>query len=268
MYKIVFGISPPRNRSTVSIRPFQVRGDFEIYHENILTARNTRDPDQAKVTQGWYYDKPCSYEQVKHKILESAQTRNVFVKELSFTMIEFLQEYPEFFDMQNVYFVLLVRDPGDAAVSYGLKLDYKDEYRNHLKRWMGYEQQYEILNLCRKAKNQFLLVQSEDLCDKPEQTLRDICQYVGIEFQDRMLNWQNLGTNFNGRTEWHETKLEKFIYHWHTHAITSTRFESPTMYKKDAEGHPTFEELPANIREYWREAYQYNLPWYKRTVSQ
>lgn len=261
MHKIVFVISPPRSVSTALMQSFYNRGDFEIYHENILTANDSRDPTQAEVSKDWYYeDRPTSFQEVKTSILNSAKTKNVLVKEMSFVMDEFLIENADLLVMENVYFVILVRNPADTVVSYANKLEFKDAYKPHIHKWMGYESVYTVMNLCKKAKNKFMVVRSEELTRNPESTLRGVCDYLQLRFKDSMIQWTPPGDKFTGKHEWHETKNTTLVQHWHGSVLQSSNFVPSNVYAKDADGNPLIEKI-------WLDAYHYSVPWYQKIIE-
>lgn len=107
------------------------------------------------------------------------------------------------------------------------------------------------------------LILAEDLYNDPEQTVKEFCAYADIPYKPEALQWDNLGSSFDGQKEWHETKTPKLMQHWHQEAITSTGFEKPRQYKI-TNGKPTFEEIANPIHKGFAEsAYYENLKHYE-----
>lgn len=254
--KIVYLISPPRSLSVGFLRMMEARGDFKVYHEPCLLPY-FRLHNYA-FGKDWFREGALeSFEEVKQVIFQ--EPSNVFVKEMSFHLYEFLDD--DLISHPNTYFVFLIRNPHSTIVSLYNKIgciveDFSDAI-GHEKAWKIYEKI--------KAKNARppLIIFSEALTNDPKNEIKNFCHYVEIPFIESALHWKNLGTEFNGHKEWHEGKVTELVQHWHGSAICSTQFEALRSYEIDENGNPTFSEIGvAKDREECQKFYQYHLPYY------
>jgi hypothetical protein len=128
----------------------------------------------------------------------------------------------------------------------------------------GYKAAYEIFQkIVSSGARSPLILFSEELSSQPEEVVKTFCTYVGVDFIENSLSWQNLGENFSGLQEWHEAKTADMTQHWHGKAIQSTQFERLPTYAVDDLGNPTFEEImDSNDRKECEKAYRDSLPYY------
>lgn len=258
--KIIVLISPPRSLSVAFLRMMQARGDFVIFHEPTQSVYNRQHYEDF--SKGWFReDSPRTFAEVKNRILEQAQKAPVFVKEMSFALREFLIK-DDFIKKQNVYFVFLIRNPHSVVISFYNKFRDKSE---DFKYWIGYQAAYELFEeIQMKAFNAPYLMFSEELAEDPQKVIKHFCNYVDIPFKEEALAWQDLGSNFIGVDEWHESKEKELVHHWHGEAIKSTGFGKLAHYEIDKNNQPTFSEIQ-NIDhcEMCREAFYHNLKYYQ-----
>lgn len=255
-HKIVYLVSPPRLLSVGFLRMIQARGDFKIYHEPTINAHHL--VHQHLFCHDWYREKAFqTFDEVKEAIFK--EESNVFVKEMSFSLLTFIDE--DLIKKENVYFVFLFRHPHQAIISLYKKIgsiveDFHDA--------VGYEAAYEIFQKIveNKARRPLVLF-SEELASKPEEVIVQFCNYVGIPFDKNSLYWPNLGENFSGYSEWHECKKTELTQHWHGNAIQSTQFNALTTYEIDDQENPTFSEIQdLTDRQECEKAYLKSLPYY------
>lgn len=263
--KIIYMISPPRSLSTVFTRMIQARGDFKIFHEPSQYAYDLiYYPEFAEAS--FKIDGFTSFAEVKENIFETSKERPVFVKEISFAVEEFLINDSEFIQNENVHFVFLMRDPHHTAISFYKKVQTTPFGMNHL---LGYESLYRILSkVLKEAKHKPLILLTEDLYNAPEKTIQLFCQHTEIPYLPEALVWSNGETPLDIEKEWHELKFPQNIQHWHGDALNSNGIAKPSSYAVDDSGKPTFDEIQdQEHREYFMEAYFYNLPFYNKIIE-
>lgn len=262
-HKIVIQVSPPRCLSTAALRMWQARGDFAIMNEPLLSAFAMREEGLRHMTNGWWdEDAPQTFQEAYQRITDLAEQGPVFVKEISFGLVEFLRSQPEVLANPNIHFVFLLRHPHGVVSS---------QYKAHQKIYerfsysCGFQACYEILRTVQElGVNKPYIMKSEDLYNQPQETAQALCKAIDIPFAEHMLHWDNLGSSFIGRKEWHELKHPAFIYKWHEPAIMSTGFHQPTLYDVDEMGNPTFAEvINEEDRKACFEAYDENMIYYK-----
>ena len=255
-HKIVFLISPPRSLSTGFLRMMEARGDFTVYHEPTLPLYHRLN--HLTFSHDWFREGTFqSFEEIKQSIYQ--EDKHVFVKEMSFLLRAFIDE--ELVRHPEVYFIFLLRNPHHTIISLYSKIGAIVE-DFHVA--IGYQAAYDTYQkIVGWGARQPLILFSEDLASKPEEVVRAACAYAGIPFDPKALSWKNLGDDFGGHEEWHESKRTDLTQHWHGAAIRSTKFEPLTTYEVDALGHPTFSEVrDLHDRKECEKAYHDNLPYY------
>lgn len=243
--KIVCVISPPRSSSVALLRSFEARGDFKIMHEPFVCPFDRiYFPEETK---DWFkQDSLETYQEVKEEIFKQAEVSNVFVKEMSFAIRDFILQDEDFIKNPDVFFVFLIRDPHHSIVSFYLKLAsaFDSVTPDNLSQLTSYKDLYTMYT---KIKNsgfhQPLVVDSGILCNQPKKTMKKLCQNLNIVFDSAALSWKDLGSHFDGAKQWRECKYKDHVNYWHEDAIRSVCFGKPKEYDLDESEKPTFSEI-------------------------
>ncbi len=260
-HKIVYLISPPRSLSTAFLRMIEAREDFTIINEPSIRINN------KGYNLKFYDDTISTFDELKEKIFTESQVSNVFIKEISRSVKNFLTTDQDLPKKENIYVVILVRNPHHSLISFYKKLLQIPKGFYDL---VNYNHTYEILKFIQKQYyNEPLIILSEDLYQNPEKTIEKFCNHVGLPYKQEALRWKNLGDDFTGIDEWHETKQKKQAYYWHGDAIKSSGFTTPSTYATDECGIPTFEEIiNTKDREICKKAYYDNLIYYHLIINE
>ena len=264
--KIVYLISPPRSLSTVFLRMMQQRGDFFIFNEPSQSAF-VAHYNPKLISSLYKPNVPQSFLTVKEEIFKAAQHFNVFVKEMSFAIKNFLGQDIELMRHPDIYFIFLVRNPHHVIISFYNKQNTTAGFcvnYDLLSNLLSYQGLYELVHkIQQESVNKPLIMFAEDLYLNTETTIQVLCDHVGIDFKETSLVWDDLGNDFNGHEEWHENKLHSHTQHWHGDAIRSTGFKNPSSYEVDQEGIPTFSEIKdLDHRKICLAVYHENVPFY------
>jgi len=263
--KIIYLISPPRSLSVAFLRMMEARGDFHIMHEPSVWAYNIHHNPWAR---SWFLDNaPSTFSEVKKSIFDHACNEPVFVKEISFSVKNFIPSDMEFMQDPDIYFVFLMRKPHPTIVSFYRKIkDIKPSFYDCL----SYKDFYDLIQATNThAAHRPLVLLTEDLYQNPEQTVKQFCDHVDIPFKPEALTWADLGEEFTGHEKWHEIKYKEITQIWHSDAIRSTGFGKPTQYDIDENGNPTFIEITNDEhRIACKRAYQENMDFYAQIVQQ
>lgn len=107
----------------------------------------------------------------------------VFIKEVK--TYDFFNEINH--DFPNAKFVWMVRDPRDMALSWNKSPVHRGDVVRAAKIWQV--NQSETLKLYHQFPNKILLVKYEDLIRNQNKELKRICEFLDIEFEERMLNY-------------------------------------------------------------------------------
>lgn len=242
-HKIVWLVSPPRSRSTAVLRSFQERGDFQIMHEPFQLAYNII---HAPVVEDWYRDTAAkTYKEGIERILDKSEHGNVFVKDMSFTLRDLLNDNSDILLNKNIHFVFLLRNPHHSMVScYNRLPEMFEEIKNMAPDFFGYTAAEEVYRKVKDTSpNKPYIIESEDLCYNAAAVMNDLCHHLGIEFKPEALHWDDLDTNFDGVEEWNEIKPKETTYHWNGDAIRSRCFFGAKQYDLDSRMKPTFSEI-------------------------
>ncbi len=258
-HKIVFLISPPRSLSVGFLRMIETRGDFKIFHEPSISVFDF--VHFTELTKDWFQEGAYeNFKDVKRDLFNEAAHSHVFIKEMSFSLKEFLIEDLGLMKKSNVYFVFLLRNPHHSIISFYHKFNRIFEGFENV---IGYRQAYELFDaISAQAHNRPLILFSEDLAAKPKETIEKFCRHIEIPFIETALSWKDLGRDFDA-SEWNESKVPELVHHWHGEAIRSTGFGNLKGYDTDLNGNPTFAEIKNwEDREFCKKAYELNLPYY------
>ncbi|NJQ13713.1 sulfotransferase family protein [Streptomyces bohaiensis] len=187
--------SAPRCRSTAFARMMAERGDHTVVHEPF-----SRVVDFGEVEVG---DRVARGERdVLDQLRAMAARGPVFFKDTTdFRYPEVLAD-AEFLTAATHTFIL--RDPAEAIASHHAlnpRLG-RDE--------IGFARLHEIFTAVRRATGRPpVVIDSEDLVERPEETVRAYCEAVGIPFRPEALEWRpGMRTEWRSTGRWHRSTSE------------------------------------------------------------
>lgn len=221
--------SPPRCRSTAFLRMMAARGDVEVVHEPFsqLMDFGSADVSGTKCT-----DEPA----IMTALLELSQRTRVFVKDTTDFQYPALLEAGQF--LRSASHSVLIRDPGEAIASHA-RLNPEVTCAE-----IGFERVREIYEAAAAAGATPLVIDSDDLVDRPAETVRAYCAAVGIEFRPAALQWDPAALS-----AWERAAR------WHVEAAGSTGFTRAAGSTEAAAGIATDPRLGA--------FYRHHLPHYE-----
>lgn len=219
--------SAPRCRSTAFERMMMQRGDFLVVHEPFSHVANFGLAEVASTTVN-----------SERMLIDTISTLSgdVFFKDTT----DFY--YPELLAdqkfLQNVTHTFIIRHPAEAIAShFALNAELqRDE--------IGFAWLCEIFDAVRAATGAVpVVIDSDDLIDRPAATVEAYCASVGITFRPEALRWRPAEPD-----QWQRTAR------WHRGASESSGFS------RDARrAHPAVADHPV-LGGYYR----YHLPFYQR----
>jgi hypothetical protein len=176
------------------------------------------------------------FEAVTDRLWEEAQRRRLFVKDHAYHVAAradaaFLAAFSNTF---------LIRHPSQSLPSlYARMPDFTLEEA-------GYEASYRLFERVRQIEGRTpVIIDADDLVDRPSETVRAYCDAVGIPFLPGPLNWK-VGVPAGLDAHWWGDAS------WHTHLENSSGFA-----RQPNPGYVTIED-----NAYIREACHYCLPFY------
>ncbi|MFD3586371.1 sulfotransferase family protein [Streptomyces sp. NPDC058683] len=184
--------SAPRCRSTAFARMMTERDDRVVVHEPF-----SRVVDFGEVEVG---DRIAHTEQdVLAALRAIAAERPVFFKDTTDFPYPALLADEEFLSVATHTFI--IRDPAEAIASHhALNPDLgRDE--------IGFARLYEIFTAVQAATGTTpVVIDSDDLLDRPADTVRAYCEAVGIPFLPDALSWQpGMRSEWQSTSKWHRS---------------------------------------------------------------
>ena len=205
MHPIIFLWSHPRSVSSAMERIMLERGDMATFHEPFLYLYYVHD--RKKSLDHFVVDpaQPTSYEDIRDMLLEAAEHRAVFVKDMCYYVSDYVYDDPEF--LRRITNTFLIRNPEQAVPSY-FKLDpapSSDE--------IGIESQ------CRQFEFTTALigrtpavVDAGDLTGDTEGLMRRYCEAIDVPFLPHALQWSaELPKSWEHVSGWHTDLGEDFV---------------------------------------------------------
>ncbi|GAA4608222.1 branched chain amino acid aminotransferase [Actinoallomurus liliacearum] len=209
--------SAPRSRSTAFFRMMAERGDFTPVHEpfSYLAEFGYVDIDGDRVTS-----EPALIERLR----SLAARKPVFIKDTTDERYPGVLADREFLTTDAVH-TFLIRHPRDTIASYQ-KLN-----PNVVRHQIGFEAQYELFTQVEHVTGREpVVIDSDDLLDRPEAVVKSYCERVGIPFLPEAMSWEA-----GERREWAPSGR------WHADAAKSTGFTRITEENDvDVEAHPVY----------------------------
>lgn len=225
----------PRSRSTVLERVFIERGDFEVFHEPF--AHMAFDEQSAIPHDNLDCGLPRTYEGVKALLRDARQTRSVFHKDMCYHCLDDLKADPAFLlEQQNVF---IIREPARAIVSHHAM------FAQMPLQAIGHKAMYEIFCLVTRLTGKTPhVINGDDLANRPQQTLRRLCDHLQLEFLPQALSWEA-----SCPAQWQAWRR------WHTEAELSTRILPASA---------DFDEQQLTAHPHLMAYYQAHRPFYER----
>ncbi|MCB5168195.1 sulfotransferase family protein [Streptomyces bambusae] len=184
--------SAPRCRSTAFARMMAERDDHAVVHEPL-----SRVVDFGEVEVG---DRIAHNEQdVLAALRAIAADKPVFFKDTTDFHYPALLADEEFLAAATHTFI--IRDPAEAIASHH-KLN-PDLGRDEI----GFARLYEIFAAVQAATGTTpVVIDSDDLLDRPAETVRAYCEAVGIPFVPEALTWQpGMRAEWQSTSKWHQS---------------------------------------------------------------
>jgi hypothetical protein len=226
--------SAPRSRSTAFLRMMAERGDFSTVHEPFS---HVRDFGEAAVGERTVHTEA----ELIAALRELAEQGPVFFKDTTDFHYPGLLADEAF--LREATHTFIIRHPAQAISSH-LALNpelTRDE--------IGFSRLAEIFGAVRAASGATpVVIDSEDLLSRPQETVRTFCELVGIPFLPEALRWEP-----GMREEWQRTGR------WHESTSRTSGFAAPA-----AKAEPAAESGNPLIAEY----VAYHLPFYEQLYAE
>ena len=203
--------SGPRNISTALMRSWESRSDTfvidEPFYAHYLSVTNVDHPGRDEIVQSGETDQSVVSKGLISDIDDSCSI--YFQKHMTHHMIPSVgREW-----MKDVVNCFLIRDPKDMILSY---TKVNSNLSMHL---LGLEEQYELFEYVTKINGRApYVVDSKDILLDPRETLRLLCEKLGVVFSEEMLSWSKGVRDTDGI----------WAKYWYDNVINSTGFNTYT----------------------------------------
>ena len=203
--------SGPRNISTALMRSWESRSDTfvidEPFYAHYLSVTNVDHPGRDEIVQSGETDQSVVSKGLISDIDDSCSI--YFQKHMTHHMIPSVgREW-----MKDVVNCFLIRDPKDMILSY---TKVNSNLSMHL---LGLEEQYELFEYVTKINGRAPpVVDSKDILLDPRETLRLLCEKIGVVFSEEMLSWSKGVRDTDGI----------WAKYWYDNVINSTGFNTYT----------------------------------------
>jgi len=225
--------SGPRNISTALMYSFAQRSDTTVIDEPLyahyLTSSNAREyhPGADEVIASQENDGQKVIEKV---IFGNYDTPFVFFKHMTHHLVGLDWGF-----MKDTINVILTRDPRDMLPSIAKQIP------NPTMRDVGYAAHLELMEYLKGIGQNPMVIDSKEVLMNPKKKLTEICDHLGIPFDETMLNWEAGARPEDGI----------WAKYWYHNVHTSTGFQP---YQPKEEPIPKgLEKLYAECERYYQE---------------
>jgi Sulfotransferase domain len=197
-------ISSPRNISTALMYSFAQRSDTVVLDEPFyafyLLISGANHPGREEVLKS----QSNSEEAVKKEIFSIQDKEVVFIKNMSHHLEVMDESFVD--DVVNVFFI---RDPRQVIASYAQVID------KPVMRDIGVEYQFTLWQKLVDRKQSPIVLDAGNLLKGPRSVLQQLCERIGIPFDESMLKWPAGPKPYDG----------VWAPYWYSNVHRSTGFE-------------------------------------------
>lgn len=174
--------SGPRNISTALMYSFAQRADTTVVDEPLyahyLTSTNAHEyhPGAEEVIADQENDGQKVIEDV---VFGDYDTPVVFIKHMTHHLVDLDWSF-----MKDTINVILTREPREMLTSFIKQIP------NPTLRDTGYPQHLELMEYLQGIGQNPIVIDSKDVLINPRKKLTEICEHLGISFDEDMLHWE------------------------------------------------------------------------------
>lgn len=253
-HKIEIMLTVPRTVSTAFERSIMARGDHKVFHEPwggcYLYYRGMNNfPPLPELLEAKNYDG------IKSLFYSYAKEKPVFAKDMVWLMCDELIKDQAFLSDPDVTLTLLIRNPAQSIESFYLKINENEHVNTELAiqytyMVMRYDELLRLAEKYHEVRGEWpLIIEAEELCVRPKETMISYCQYAGIDFKEEALSWEQKMPE-----EWVQ------VARWATDAAKSEGFFVPKRGSEKAR----FSSLPEECKPALEQLYQIQFPVYEK----
>ena len=234
MKKILILWATLRSTSTVFETMMRQRGDFLVLHEPFsfyfYRSEERKSDRYAQIEVNPAYN----FEPLLEELIDKAQSQPVFIKDMAYYICG--RANPTF--LSHFEHTFIIRDPAKSLPSlFAMWPDFSLSEA-------GYAELYRLFELTTAFLGKIPpTIDSDDLVQKPEATIKAYCNAVGIPFIPHALEWGSKAP-----------EIPKWVRNWHTYLLSAQGFQENN--KKSY--------LSIEDNDHLKQAYEYCLPYYQK----
>ncbi|MEA5468868.1 hypothetical protein [Spirulina sp. 06S082] len=236
MKKILALWAIPRSTSTAFERMMRERGDFLVCDEPFGLSFYY-SPDRCNTTRYLEaeLDPSNSFNSVLEKLKQENEKQPVFIKDMAYHIDPIVS--PKFLShFENTF---LIRNPAKSLPSLF------NGWPDFNQKEAGYTSLYQLFEIVRKMRgNAPVLIDSDDLVQKPKATIQAYCKALDLPFIEESLEWKPEP----------QSEINQWEGGWHTYVQSSTEFKE--RINRDY--------VIIKDNEHLRQSYEFCLPYYKK----
>lgn len=232
--------SGPRNISTAMMRSFEARGDSfvtdEPLYSHYLHETGKDHPMREEIIATYDHNWRNVVDRLSGTVPNGKKIW--YQKHMSHHLLEHIdREWIKIF--HNCF---LIREPKEVLLSYSKKRE-----RVNIE-GLGYKQQSEIFEFIKNYTGQIpAVIDARDVLEDPRKILQLLCEHIGIDFTEDMLEWKPGLRETDGI----------WAKHWYDAVKKTTGFEK--YQQKTEELLPEFDSLLVECREYYNTLWEVRL---------
>ncbi len=233
----------PRSVSTAFERYFLERGDFQVFHEEFAAVYQANDSREQLPHGALAPDAPKDYVSIRDRMEKSRQNGPIFHKDMCYHAIgDLIHDHDYLASQVNIF---LVRSPEEAVLSLATihpEVDFD---------CIGYAEMPILFDHVRQAIGHApMVIDSAQLVRDPDGVLRRVCEYAGIDFDPKALNWDAAMP-----PAWQTWEA------WHAEAAKSTSIEVPKKrYSVSFESHPRLRAMADYCQPFYAHMQDFSSP--------
>lgn len=173
--------SGPRNISTALMYAFAQRNDTHVFDEPLYghylskTEARQYHPGAEEIMANMEND---GEKVVQQLVLGNHDAPVVFFKNMTHHLVDLDWGF-----LESTVNIILTRDPREVLPSFAKQIQQPALHD------VGYQQQLALLNYLRIRGHKPLVLDARKTLLNPRQVLMQLCQQIGIPFEEAMLNW-------------------------------------------------------------------------------
>lgn len=173
--------SGPRNISTATMYSFAQRRDTTVFDEPLYahylskTPAFDYHPGAAEVLETQENDGT----KVVEMMMKNHSTEIVFFKHMAHHLIELDWSF-----LDDCINVILTRNPREMIPSYKEQVEAPSLYD------LGYPSQIKVVEYLKSIEQEVIVLESKQVLLNPRKVLSELCERIGIAFDENMLKWE------------------------------------------------------------------------------